>query len=215
LTRYLESPYLSSDNNATENAIRPIAVGRKKLVAPSRASELQRPISGVSCTWREELSQRTARSPPTRLWRKAILLSLRLTRPGTRAWLALGVSSASVTITGCSSRVEAERIPPPPVVTVVEARRMTVPIMAKLIDTTCALQEVSIRARVRGYLKEMHFQVGADVKKGQLLFVIDEEGFRDGGSPGTKGSPAHAAGGGMCAARPGLSRRLERSREPG
>jgi transposase len=29
LSRYLESPYLSIDNNATENAIRPIAVGRK------------------------------------------------------------------------------------------------------------------------------------------------------------------------------------------
>jgi hypothetical protein len=29
LTRYLESPYLSIDNNATENAIRPVAVGRK------------------------------------------------------------------------------------------------------------------------------------------------------------------------------------------
>jgi transposase len=29
LSRYLESPYLSIDNNATENSIRPIAVGRK------------------------------------------------------------------------------------------------------------------------------------------------------------------------------------------
>ena len=29
LTRYLESPYRSIDNNATENAIRPIALGRK------------------------------------------------------------------------------------------------------------------------------------------------------------------------------------------
>lgn len=29
LTRYLESPYLSIDNNATENAMRPIALGRK------------------------------------------------------------------------------------------------------------------------------------------------------------------------------------------
>jgi transposase len=29
LTRYLEAPYLSIDNNATENAIRPIALGRK------------------------------------------------------------------------------------------------------------------------------------------------------------------------------------------
>jgi hypothetical protein len=195
-----------------DQVIEPVGTVRRP-VAP--VPELQRPISRMSCTWREELTQRAARSAPTRLWRKAILLSLRLTRPRTRAWLALGVASASVTITGCSSRVEAERIPPPPVVTVVEARRMTVPIMAELIDTTRALQEVSIRARVRGYLKEMHFQVGADVKKGQLLFVIDEVGSRDGGSPGTKGSPAHAAGGGMCAARPGLPRRLQRSREPG
>jgi transposase len=29
LSRYLESPYLSIDNNASENAIRPIALGRK------------------------------------------------------------------------------------------------------------------------------------------------------------------------------------------
>lgn len=29
LTRYLEAPYLSIDNNATENAIRPIALGKK------------------------------------------------------------------------------------------------------------------------------------------------------------------------------------------
>src|SRR5271165_859221 len=112
------------------------------------------------------------------MWRRAIMLLLRLTRPGTRAGLALGIACASVTIAGCSSRIEADRIPPPPVVSVVEARRMTVPIMAEPIGTTRALQEVSIRARVRGYLKEMHFQEGADVKKGQLLFVIDEEPFK-------------------------------------
>jgi RND family efflux transporter MFP subunit len=64
------------------------------------------------------------------------------------------------------------------VVSVVEARQMTVPIMAEPIGTTRALQEVSIRARVRGYLKKMHFKEGADVKKGQLLVVIDEEPFK-------------------------------------
>ena len=29
LTRYLEAPYLAIDNNAVENALRPVAVGRK------------------------------------------------------------------------------------------------------------------------------------------------------------------------------------------
>jgi RND family efflux transporter MFP subunit len=55
---------------------------------------------------------------------------------------------------------------------------MTVPVMVEPIGTTRALQEVSIRARVRGFLKEIHFEEGADVKKGQLLFVIDEEPFK-------------------------------------
>jgi len=63
-------------------------------------------------------------------------------------------------------------------VSVIEARQMTVPVMAEPIGTTRALQEVSIRARVRGYLKEMHFKEGADVKKEQLLFVIDEAPFK-------------------------------------
>jgi membrane fusion protein (multidrug efflux system) len=64
------------------------------------------------------------------------------------------------------------------VVAVVEARRMTVPIMAEPIGTTVALQEVSVRARVRGFLREIHFREGDDVKAGQLLFVIDEEPFQ-------------------------------------
>ncbi|MDR3622333.1 MAG: efflux RND transporter periplasmic adaptor subunit [Paludisphaera borealis] len=55
---------------------------------------------------------------------------------------------------------------------------MTVPVMAEPIGTTRALQEVSIRARVRGFLQEIHFQEGTEVKKGQLLFVIDEEPFK-------------------------------------
>ena len=36
-----------------------------------------------------------------------------------------------------------------------------------------AVDEVSVRARVGGYLDEVHFTDGALVKKGDLLFVID------------------------------------------
>src|SRR4051812_29143122 len=99
-------------------------------------------------------------------------------RPRTWREIALGIAVASAAASGCSREVGAARTPPPPVVSVVEARRMTVPVMAEPIGTTRALQEVSIRARVRGFLKEIHFQEGADVKKGQLLFVIDEEPFK-------------------------------------
>src|SRR6516162_9749950 len=93
-------------------------------------------------------------------------------------WMALGMAFAPVVFPGCSPKTGAARTPPPPVVTVVEARKMTVPVMVEPIGTTRALQEVSIRARVRGFLKEIQFQEGAEVKKGQLLFVIDEEPFK-------------------------------------
>ena len=90
----------------------------------------------------------------------------------------LAAAVVAVTTPGCSPKVVSARTPPPPVVTVVEARKTTVPIMAEPIGTTRALQEVSVRARVRGFLKEIHFEEGADVKKGQLLFVIDEDPFK-------------------------------------
>src|SRR5437763_4004597 len=94
------------------------------------------------------------------------------------AWGVLAISLVTAATSGCSRKVGAARTPPPPVVSVVEARRMTVPVMAEPIGTTRALQEVSVRARVRGFLKEIHFEEGGDVKKGQLLFVIDEEPFK-------------------------------------
>lgn len=68
--------------------------------------------------------------------------------------------------------------PPLPTVGVVAARRMTVPLRSTGTGTTRALQEVAIRARVRGFLMEQHFEEGAFVKKGQLLFVIDEEQYK-------------------------------------
>src|SRR4051812_47926426 len=103
-----------------------------------------------------------------------------MTLDGSRAlaWGALGITFVSVATSGCSREVGAARTSPPPVVSVVEARRMTVPVMAEPIGTTRALQEVSVRARVRGFLKEIHFEEGGDVKKGQLLFVIDEDAFK-------------------------------------
>jgi RND family efflux transporter MFP subunit len=107
-----------------------------------------------------------------------ILAALDQNAPRAAAWSALGMACACSAIAGCSHGAAEERVPPPPSVAVVEARRMTVPIIAEPIGTTTALQQVSIRARVRGFLKEINFQEGGDVKAGQLLFVIDEEPFK-------------------------------------
>jgi multidrug efflux pump subunit AcrA (membrane-fusion protein) len=64
-----------------------------------------------------------------------------------------------------------------PVVTVVPATARDVPIRTSNIGTTAALEQVTIRARVAGFLTEKHFDEGQDVTKGQLLLVIDEAPF--------------------------------------
>jgi membrane fusion protein (multidrug efflux system) len=65
-----------------------------------------------------------------------------------------------------------------PKVGVYLSRQMTVPIEISPNGTTRALESVTIRARVRGFLTERHFAEGAMVKKGQLLLVIDEEPYQ-------------------------------------
>jgi membrane fusion protein, multidrug efflux system len=71
-----------------------------------------------------------------------------------------------------------EKAPPPPVVGVVESKRMTVPVYAEPNGTTRALEDVTIRARVRGFLTERHFEEGSFVTKGQLLLVIEEDTYK-------------------------------------
>lgn len=79
--------------------------------------------------------------------------------------------------TGCQ-KPPAVVVPPPPTVGVVESRRMAVPIEISLNGTTRAMEEVVVKARVRGFLTEKHFEEGSLVKKGQLLFVIDEVPYK-------------------------------------
>jgi RND family efflux transporter MFP subunit len=67
--------------------------------------------------------------------------------------------------------------PPPPSVTVVAASQKTVPVYGEFVGTLVAVKSVDIRARVEGFLARRDFVDGADVKEGQLLFVIDQRPF--------------------------------------
>ncbi len=82
-----------------------------------------------------------------------------------------------LTLSGCG-KPAAPVVPPSPTVGVFESRRMSIPIQVTPNGTTRALEDVTIRARVRGFLTERHFVEGAMVKKGQLLLVIDEEPYQ-------------------------------------
>ena len=96
-----------------------------------------------------------------------------------------------LTLTGCQKMV-AQAAPPPPTVGVAESKRMNIPVMVSPNGTTRAMEMVTIRARVRGFLTERHFAEGAMVKKGQLLLVIDEEPYQVALQSGPKARQAEA-----------------------
>ena len=68
--------------------------------------------------------------------------------------------------------------PPPPVVTVAHPTRRTVIDMDEYVGRFVAVNSVEIRARVSGYLDEVHFTDGQMVKQGDLLFSIDKRPFQ-------------------------------------
>lgn len=72
----------------------------------------------------------------------------------------------------CSGGKEPPKPPPVPVV-VAEAVQKTVPVQVRTIGNVEPYATVSIKARVGGELQQVNFKEGQDVKKGDLLFVID------------------------------------------
>ena len=100
-------------------------------------------------------------------------------RPFAARLVVVCASAAAVVLggSGCNATARPKPEPVPPRVTVVVAQRKTLPVLVNPIGTTRALEDVTIRARVKGFLKEKHFQDGGLVKPGQLLLVIDPVPF--------------------------------------
>lgn len=73
---------------------------------------------------------------------------------------------------GCSRSGDVVSTPPPEVVVAV-AGRGAVPDRREYVGNVRAVNQVDVRARVRGYLIEKHFDDGQLVTKDQLLFRID------------------------------------------
>ncbi len=67
--------------------------------------------------------------------------------------------------------------PPPPKVTVSQPVRQEVTDYLELTGNTQAVNTVQLRARVQGYLEKVLFQDGQLVRKGQPLFVIEQDAY--------------------------------------
>lgn len=71
------------------------------------------------------------------------------------------------------------RPPPPPTVTVAQPVERTVTDYLELTGNTQAIYTVQLVARVAGYLEKVFFQDGQMVKKGQPLFLIQQNTYQD------------------------------------
>jgi membrane fusion protein, multidrug efflux system len=67
---------------------------------------------------------------------------------------------------------------PAPLVTVVRATAQDVPVYLDEIGKSGAFESVTVTPQMGGRITERHFEDGAELKKGQLLFVIDPRPFQ-------------------------------------
>ena len=81
-------------------------------------------------------------------------------------------------ISACDSKRNEYVEPPPPKVTVAQPVQQEVIDYLEFTGTAQAFEEADIQARVSGFLQSMHFTPGTQVKKGDLLFVIDPKEYQ-------------------------------------
>ena len=67
---------------------------------------------------------------------------------------------------------------PPPLVSVAKAQAQDVPVYLDEIGKSYAFESVTVTPQVGGRITERQFQDGADLAKGQLLFVIDPRPYQ-------------------------------------
>jgi RND family efflux transporter MFP subunit len=79
---------------------------------------------------------------------------------------------------GCKEQQKPQP-PPPPKVTVAQPVQQAVTDSLDLTGNTQAIYTVQLVARVVGYLEKVLFQDGQQVKKGQPLFVIQQNTYED------------------------------------
>ena len=90
--------------------------------------------------------------------------------------IGFGILSILLTATGCKKKALPQQGPlPVNVLTVVEKE---VNEWDEFTGRLEAVESVDIRPRVSGYITEIHFEAGAIIKKGDLLYVIDPRPYQ-------------------------------------
>ncbi|MFZ2905586.1 MAG: efflux RND transporter periplasmic adaptor subunit [Cyclobacteriaceae bacterium] len=73
----------------------------------------------------------------------------------------------------CGKKSETVSLPPAKV-NVIKAVQTDVPLYEEFVSQTFGMSDVDIRSRVEGWVTSVNFKEGSSVKKGQLLYIIDD-----------------------------------------
>lgn len=90
-----------------------------------------------------------------------------------RLSLVAALIGAGLGLAACERSPAVSAAPKPPAVTVVAATARRIPVYGDYVGQTDAVKTVEIRARVEGFIERQAVADGADVKAGDVLFVID------------------------------------------
>jgi multidrug efflux system membrane fusion protein len=78
---------------------------------------------------------------------------------------------------GCSNEKQGKPVSAPIPVTVGTTTQKTVPVQLRAIGNVQAYSTVSVKSRIAGQLLRVYFKEGQDVKRGELLFLVDPRPF--------------------------------------
>jgi membrane fusion protein, multidrug efflux system len=94
-----------------------------------------------------------------------------------RTLAAVAIASASL-LASCGE-AQKQAASPPPKVTVAKPIKRTIVDQDEYVGRFVPVNVVEIRARVSGYLDQIHFTDGQIVKQGDLLFTIDQRPYQN------------------------------------
>ncbi|NWA74967.1 efflux RND transporter periplasmic adaptor subunit [Serratia proteamaculans] len=88
------------------------------------------------------------------------------------------VALLTVLLAGCDNSVAQNAAPPPPVVSTADVVIKPISQWDAFNGRIEAVQSVQLRPRVSGYIDKVNYTEGDEVKKGQVLFTIDDRTYR-------------------------------------
>lgn len=91
---------------------------------------------------------------------------------------ALGAMMLSFLLVGCDDSVAQNAAPPAPTVSAAKVLVKSISQWDSFNGRIEAVESVQLRPRVSGYIDKVNYTDGQEVKKGQVLFTIDDRTYR-------------------------------------